>query len=331
MTRKLVSIVLILCITGVLVVAGIRFFGPAGVPTDTLPAEQTVTPVPETAVATPLPAAGDGITAEEAKTIAVAVLPGIVRQETADVRIETIQDALGERRLFEVSDYTTALTSPEARKAQVWVNARTGQVDGFCVHASNNGRPVEPVLTMEEACAIAGEYLEGLGETTGLADAVGRCYSPYTIKPAGTTVAGFYAVRFSRLVRGVPCIWDGCDVNVDAVTGEIRRYNRLRVLDEARCLADTGSAITTGEAEERVGAYLRDVHGELPELTFDSAALVWADNLAPTTGAVPLAWKITFDDDYYRSLESPQTAAAFVDAVTGEVLSCDYRRDRHLL
>ncbi len=38
MTRKRINIVLVLCVTGVLIVAGIRFFGPAGVPTDTLPA-----------------------------------------------------------------------------------------------------------------------------------------------------------------------------------------------------------------------------------------------------------------------------------------------------
>ena len=321
MIRKLAGILVILCIAGLLIVAGVRFAVPAG----TLPAGPAVTPSPETPTVTltpETPAPGGNVTEAEAKTIAAAALPEIIRTETAKVRLEHIQDGQGERRLFDVSD------SSVTRQAQVWVDARTGEVTGFAIHVPNlAGRPINPVITMAEACVIAEELLADRGETADLAAAVGKYYSPYTNERTGETVAGFYAVKSPRIVRNIPCARDGCWVDVDSVTGEVRRYDRFRDLDAARCKGDTEPAITAEEAEAGAAAYLRETYGELAGLTFRSATLVWAENLVPATDEVPLAWQIPFDDDYYRSLDSPRTDIAFVDARNGTVLSCNYRRD----
>ncbi|SDJ85012.1 MULTISPECIES: YcdB/YcdC domain-containing protein [Methanoculleus] len=304
MTNKLTGILLILCITGVLIVAGVWFSVTAA---DPLPPEPPLSPTPGT---TPT---GDGITEAEAKTIAAAALPDIVRAETARVRLE--------RGLFDVSD------SNATRQAQVRVDARTGEITGFVVHVpALAGRPAEPVLTMEETYGIAEEFLADRGETADLAAAVGKYYTPHKNERTGETVAGYYGVALHRSIRGIPCAWNGCWIDVDAVTGEIRRYDRFWDLDAARCTADTEPAITAEEAEESARGYIQDTYGELSGLTFRSATLVWADNSAPATGEVPLAWKVSFDDDYYRSLGTLLTAAVFVDARTGEVLSCDYYR-----
>lgn len=311
MTNKLTGIFLILCITGVLIAAGVWFAAPA----DPLPPEPPLSPTPGT---TPT---GDGITEAEAKTIAAAALPEIVRAETARVRLERVQDSRGDRRLFDVSDYNAT------RQAQVRVDALTGEVIGFVIHVPNlAGRPAEPVLTMEEAYGIAEKFLADRDETADLAAAVGKYYTPYKNERTGETVAGYYGVALHRSIEGIPCARDGYWIDVDAVTGEIRRYDRFWDLDAARCSADTEPAITAEEAEESARGYIQDTYGELPGLAFRSTTLVWVDNPAPATGEVSLAWKVAFDDDYYRSLGTLRTAAVFVDARTGTVLSCDYYR-----
>ncbi|MDD3622047.1 MAG: PepSY domain-containing protein [Methanofollis sp.] len=68
------------------------------------------------------------ITEEEAKAIAVDAFPEIVGPDTAKVRFEQINDALGERRSWEVDDYSADLNVEGARHAQVWVDAATGEI-----------------------------------------------------------------------------------------------------------------------------------------------------------------------------------------------------------
>jgi len=308
MTKKLAGI-LVICIIGLLIIAGVRFAVPAGNP----PMGPTVAPAPET------PAPDDNITEAEAKTIAAAALPEIVRVETAKVRLEHIQDGRGERDLFEVYD-----RSNSTRQAQVWVDAKTGEVTDYVIHTPDRGRPADPVITMAEACAIAEKFLADRGENVGLAAAVGKCYRPHTAERTGETVAGHYLVDVSRSVRGVPCFWDGYLIDVDAVTSEVRRCCRCWDLNAARCTGDAEPVITAEEAEETLGTYLRETHGDLPGLVYHSTTLVWADNLVSATGEVPLAWEIAYDDDHYRSREPPRTDIAFVDARTGTVLSCNY-------
>ncbi|HEX3001868.1 MAG TPA: hypothetical protein VHN82_05815, partial [Methanoregula sp.] len=42
-------------------------------------------------------------------------------------------------------------------------------------------------------------------------------------------------------------------------------------------------------------------------------------------GTVPLAWKISFDDEVIRSNTSPSRAVAWVDIQTGNVTAMEYR------
>lgn len=317
MSKKLAGILVILCIIGILVVAGARFV----IPAETPPVGPAVTPSPETTTATPTPetpAPGVNITEAEAKMIAAAALPEIVRAETAKVRLEHLQDGRGEHYLFEVSD-----RSNSTKQAQVWVDARTGEVTDYVIHTPNQGRPTDPVITVAEACASAEKFLADRGETADLAAAVGY-YTPHTAERTGETVAGHYLVDVSRSIRGVPCFWDGYLIDVDAVTGDIRRCFRCWDLDAAQCKSDIEPMIAAGEAEEMLGTYLRETHGDLPGLVYHSTTLVWADNLVSATGEVPLAWEIKYDDDHYRSREPPRTDIAFVDARNGTVLSCNY-------
>ncbi|QSZ68195.1 hypothetical protein RJ40_12165 [Methanofollis aquaemaris] len=271
------------------------------------------------------------ITKEEAKAIAADAFPEIVGPDTAKVRFEQITDALGERRSWEVDDYSANLNVEGARHAQVWVDAATGEIMEFAIHTGKKGRPDDPVLSEEEACACADEFFQGREEGAILERRPDVLYQTYTsLVEGGKEVAGFYRIWYARLVREVPCSGDGCDLEVDAVNGETRRFCKTWALDESRCRADTTPSIQAEEAEERAGAYLKETYGDLPGLTIHTTLLKWADHpfwaRDPST-AVPLGWEVTFDNDHYRSLTWPRNATAWVDAHTGEVFACDYRPD----
>lgn len=271
------------------------------------------------------------ITEEEAKAIAVDAFPEIVGPDTAKVRFEQINDALGERRSWEVDDYSADLNVEGARHAQVWVDAATGEIMEFAIHTGKKGRPDDPVLSEEEACAYADEFFQGREEGAVLERRPDVSYMTYTSRlEGGKEVAGFYGILYARLVRGVPCSGDGCDLEVDAVNGETRRFCKTWALDEERCRADTTPSIPAEEAEEHARAYLTETYGDLPGLTIHATLLKWADRPLWTkdlSAPVPLGWEVTFDNDHYRSLTWPRNATAWVDAHTGEVFACDYRPD----
>lgn len=320
MNRKTVSLILILCAVLALVFTGVLHLSGAG---DTVqPSDLPTTSIP----ATPVPASTNatGITGDEAKAIAVAAFPDIIGTDTAEVRLI---DQPYSRRSWEVDDFSADLTMPDARNAQVWVDADTGEIYQFDLHAGKNGRPADPVITMDEACEIAEKYVENLSGGESLQLMVKR-YNDEESTPT-MKVAGTYFIRYGRLIRGVPCVDDGPAVEVDAVTGEIRHYDTVRETNETECRVTAEPSISSAQAEEILKNYLKETYGDLPGLTIRTIDLEWA---APRTypdypDGIPLIWQIYFDDDHYRSLTCPHYTSADIDAHTGEVLACSYQPD----
>jgi hypothetical protein len=265
-----------------------------------------------------------GITGDEAKAIAIAAFPAIIGADTAEVRFI---DQPHSRRSWQVDDFSAELGMPGARNAQVWVDANTGEIYQFAVHAGIQGRPIDPAITMEEACAIAERYVGNRSDGEPLELLVKRYdaeESPLTGKVAGT-----YFIRYGRLIRGVPSATDGLIFEVDAVTGEIRQFGIDRETDEEACRVTTEPSVSSAQAEEILKKYLQETYGDLPGLTIHETGLRWAVPRAypDYPDGVPLIWQISFDDDHYRSLTCPHSTYADIDAHTGDVLSCYYRPD----
>ncbi|WP_298667417.1 PepSY domain-containing protein [uncultured Methanofollis sp.] len=279
---------------------------------------------PATDVPATPPANATGITGEDAKAIAIAAFPAIIGADTAEVRFI---DQPQSRRSWQVDDFSADLGMPGARNAQVWVDADTGEIYQFTIHAGKQGRPADPAITIEEACAIAERYVGNRSAGEPLELLVKRYNDEES--PLAGKVAGTYFIRYGRLIRGVPSATDGLIVEVDAVTGEIRQFSIDRKTDEADCRVATEPSVSSAQAEEVLKKYLRETYGDLPGLTIHETTLRWAIPWAypDYANGVPLVWEISFDDDHYRSLTCPHYTHADIDAHTGDVLSCYYRPD----
>ncbi|MDK2975107.1 MAG: hypothetical protein PWP08_1478 [Methanofollis sp.] len=328
MSKKIMGLVLILCAVLALLFIGIPGLSgmvgtedpvPPSIPPTRSPG---ITDVPETPVSPPTNATG--ITEEQAKAIAIDAFPEIIGTDTAEVRLI---DQPYSRRSWEVDDFSADTDVPGARTAQAWIDIGTGEIYQFAVHAGKKGRPVDPAITMEEACAIADRYVENWSGGEPLELLVKR-YDDEESALSGT-VAGAYSIRYGRLIRGVPCTEDGPAVEVDAVTGEICRYDSVRETDETECRVAADPSISSTRAEEILKTHLQETYGDLPGLIIHSTVLRWAIPRAypDYPDGVPLVWRIYFDDDHYRSLTCPQTTVAEIDAHTGEVLACYYQPD----
>ncbi|WP_067049488.1 PepSY domain-containing protein [Methanofollis ethanolicus] len=318
MSKKIIGILIIICAVLALILIAVPGLSGAGNPIP--PPNPPTTDIPAT---TPI-ANATGITGDEAKAIAIAAFPAIIGVDTAEFRLI---DQPHSRRSWQVDDFSADLGMPGTRNAQVWVDANTGEIYQFAVHAGKQGRPVDPAITMEEACTIAERYIGNRSDGEPLELLVKRYdaeESPLTGKVAGT-----YFIRYGRLIHSVPSATDGHTVEVDAVTGEIRQFSIDRETDEEACRVATDPSVSSAQAEEVLKKYLQETYGDLPGLTIHETGLRWAVPRAypDYPDGVPLIWQISFDDDHYHSLTCPHYTYADIDAHTGDVLSCYYRPD----
>jgi len=206
------------------------------------------------------------------------------------------------------------------------MDAETGQIISFTRPVQKLGRPAEPVLDMPAAQKIADRYISSQNGPVGVNMSEGK-YSPLGIP--SDPVAGQYTFIYNRMVNNIPCEQDGFVVEVNSVNGEITAYERhwtssdnaFSVASEPLVLKREATFSVLQQAKER---YPESVDG----LRVISAELKWMDQhpagVIPRPGSIPLAWKVTFDDDSIRANRSAQPAIAWVDAQTYSILDFEY-------
>ena len=143
-------------------------------------------------------------------------------------------------------------------------------------------------------------------------------------------MAGQYVFIYSRIVNDIPCEEDRFIVSVDSVTGDITSYERhWSAPDNAFSVASDPLILK----REATFAVLQQAKEKYPEwvngLRIVSAEIRWKDQhpvgITPRPGSIPLAWKVTFEDDFIRGNSSAIPAVAWVDAQTGSILDFEYR------
>ncbi len=207
------------------------------------------------------------------------------------------------------------------------MDADTGLISSFSLAIQKVGRPTEPGIGLPAAQAIADRYISGKNGPVAVNMSEGR-YLPLGFP--SDPVAGQYVFIYNRIVNKIPCEDDGFIVGVDSVTGEITAYERhWNAPDNAFSVASDALVLK----HEATYAVLKQAKETYPESEngphIVSAEIKWKDQhpprVTPRPGSIPLAWKVTFDDDIIRSNSSAKPAVAWLDAQTGTILDFEYR------
>ena len=258
------------------------------------------------------------ITMGQAQDLARKAFPGI-RSDQIRVRYSAGPDSGRTWNFRFVKSMTPILTGT--------MDAETGLISSFTQTIQKVGRPAEPVIGQPAAQAIADRYISGKNGPIAVNMSEGR-YFP--LGSPSDPVAGQYVFIYNRIVNNIPCEDDGFIVGVDSVTGDITAYERhwnapdnaFSVASEALVLKREATYAVLKQAKE---TYPESLNG----LRIISAEIKWKDQhrsgVTPRPGSIPLAWKVTFDDDIIRANNSAIPAVAWLDAQTGSILDFLYR------
>ena len=258
------------------------------------------------------------ITMEQAQELARKAFPEI-RPDQVRVRYNASTDS-GRTWNFRFLKGTTPVLTGT-------MDAETGLISSFAQTIQTVGRPTEPVIGLPAAQKIADSYISVKNGPVAVNMSEGW-YFP--LGSPSDPVAGRYLFIYNRIVNNIPCDDDGFIVGVDSVTGDITAYERrwnapdnaFSVASEAFVLKREATFAVLKQAKER---YPELVNG----LRIVSAEIKWMDQhpsgVTPRPGSIPLAWKVTFDDDIIRSNNSAKPAVAWLDAQTGSILDFEYQ------
>ncbi len=302
--------------------------GCVGTPADengsVAPALPEETSSPLTTQPTPLP--GGPIGEEDARSLAAAALerevPGIAIERMAAEPYD--RQSYGDVWRFRVK----AEDDPDPEgDIGVWIDAADGETVYF-QDARDGYRSADPVITIDAAEEIADTYLRERNESPNLVKTTAVLSTVET--PLGMRNGPYHFV-YRRLIDGVLCLYDGILLDVDSIDGRVVSYYRTWKVSENDILADPDPSLSEDAVQERVLTYLHETHGTGPgDIAVRSIELRWYDLAArkrqskePVT--VPLAWRIAFDDEWYRSQDPPRTAALWMDAHSGDILHLDYK------
>ncbi|MFA7562828.1 MAG: YcdB/YcdC domain-containing protein [Methanoculleus sp.] len=261
----------------------------------------------------------------EARSLAAAALereiPGIQieRMATEPYDVQTYGD-VWRFRVKAVDD-----PDPEG-DISVWIDTADGEMTCF-LDGRDYYRPADPAITIEAAEEIADAYLRDRNASSGVVKTVAVLSTVDT--PLGLRNGPYHFV-YRHSIGGVLCLYDGFILDVDSINGRVVSYYKVWKVSNNDTMADPEPSIPEDAARERVLTYLHDSYGTDPgEIAIRSTELRWYDltarqrpSMEPV--AVPLAWHITFDNDWYRSQNPPRTAQIWIDAHSGEVLSTNY-------
>jgi len=279
---------------------------------------------------TPPQSPSDGRIGEgEARSLAVAAL----EREMPGIRIERMAaepydvQTYGDVWRFRVK----AVDDPDPEgDILVSIDAVDGDMTSF-QDGRDYYRPADPAITIDAAEEIADAYLQDRNERSDVMKTVAVLSTVDT--PLGLRNGPYHFV-YQRSIDGVLCQSDNIILDIDSVNGRVVSYSKSWKVSNNDIKADPDPSIPEDAARERVLTYLHDTYGTDPgEIAIRSTELRWYDLTArqrPSMElvAVPLAWHIMFDNDWYRSQNPPRTAQVWIDAHSGEVLSANYNPGR---
>ena len=279
---------------------------------------------------TPVQPPSDGLLGEEeARSLAVAAL----EREIPGIRIERIVaepydvQTYGDVWRFRVK----AEDDPDPEgDIMVSIDAVDGEMTYF-QDGRDYYRPVDPAIMIDEAEEIAGAYLRERNESSDVVKTVAVLSTLDT--PLGKRNGPYHFV-YQRSIDGVLCLYDRIILDIDSIDGRVVSYSKSWEVSNNDTMADPNPSVPEDAARERVLTYLHDTYGTDPDgIVIRSVELRWYDLIArqrPSKEpvAVPLAWRIEFDDEWYRSQDPPRTAQIWIDAHSGEVLSASYNPGR---
>lgn len=257
------------------------------------------------------------ITKGQAQDLARKAFPGI-RPDQVQVRYNAGPDS-GRTWNFTLIKGTTRILTGT-------MDADTGLISSFTQTIQKVGRPAEPVIGMPAAQKIADRYISGQNGPVAVNMSESRYFS---LGSPSDPVAGQFVFIYNRIVNNIPCEEDGFIVGVDSVTGDITVYERRwKTPDNAFSVASEPLVLK----REATFDVLRQAKEKYPEsvsgLRIVSAEIKWKDQhppgVIPRPGSIPLAWKVTFDDDIIRVNNSAKPAIAWLDAQTGSILDFEY-------
>ncbi|WP_161937573.1 YcdB/YcdC domain-containing protein [Methanoculleus thermophilus] len=271
------------------------------------------------------PSSGGLLGEEEARSLAVAAL----EREMPGIRIERMVaepydvQTYGDVWRFRVK----AEDDPDLEgDISVWIDAADGEMVYF-LDGRDYYRPADPSVTIEAAEEIANAYLRERKESSDVVKTVAVLSTVDT--PLGSRNGPYHFV-YQRSIDGVLCLYDGVTLDIDSIDGRVVSYHKAWRVSDNDTTADPDPSITEDAAQERVLAYLNDTYGTDPgEIVIRATELRWYDLAARQRRSqepvsVPLAWRIEFDDERYRSQDPPRTTTVWIDAHSGEILSAAY-------
>lgn len=192
-------------------------------------------------------------------------------------------------------------------------------------------RSADPAITIDAAEEIADAYLRERNESSDVVKTVAVLSTVDT--PLGSRNGPYHFV-YQRSIDGVLCQSDRIILDIDSINGRVVSYYKVWEVSNNDTMADPEPSIPEDAAREWVPAYLHDTYGTDPDgIVIRSVELRWYDLIArqrPSKEpvAVPLAWRIELDDEWYRSQDPPRAAGIWIDAHSGEVLSASYNPGR---
>jgi len=167
------------------------------------------------------PAPGAALTGAEAVALAEKLFP---RLEGLNLRAEYEENVYEARRVWSIREFWDPY-GPSLWSERVWItiDAETGTL----LRSEIFLRPPEQVpgriLTHEEALAVAEAFVAATAPAGARALMnLDESYAGY--EPKGT-LNPVYSFHWTRTAGGIPVVGDGIYVQVDAVTGEVVRYN----------------------------------------------------------------------------------------------------------
>ena len=258
------------------------------------------------------------VTAKMAQDLAKKAFPAI-QPDQVRVRFSTSQDSGRTWNFSLVKDTTPVLTGT--------MDAETGLISSFTRTIQKLGRPAAAILDMPAAQKIAEQYISDKNGPVAV-NLSESWYSP--MGSPSDPIAGQYICNFNRIVNDFPCEEDGFLVGVDSVTGEITAYERHWSAPDNAFSVATDPLLLKREATFAVLQRAKEKYPDLVSgLRVISADTRWMDQhppgVTPRPGSIPLAWKVTFEDDLTRGNSSVKPAVAWVDAQTGSILDFEYR------
>lgn len=266
---------------------------------------------------------------EEARSLAMTAL----EQEISGARIKRVA-----AEPYDVQNYgdiwrfrVKAEDDPDPEgDIRVWIDALTGEMVYF-QDGRDYFRATDPAITLDEAERIAEAYLRDRNESSDVVKTFAVLSTADT--PLGERNGPYHFV-YRRSIDDVLCLYDKITLEIDSIDGRVVSYYKIWRVSDNDTMADPDPSITEDAAQERVLAYLNDTYGTDPgDIATRATELRWYDLAAQHRRSqesitLPLAWRIEFDDEWYRSQEPPRTAEVWIDAHSGEVLSAAYNHLR---